>query len=240
MGVGGLSGIWLLEERTQIDEDEAESLDNQLRRGGDLVKKLAAPPLAITLQDIVIHDTKKWFGGADIRLDALVVNGHGTIDDPESFYSPQTFRFPGVRDGEQLPTGESGLLAFLGKPSYFLDLFITASRDRKDSDDLSKALHEELSDSQLQEAFGTLVGLVAAPQVAAVNAALGAASRLGEFAYQLLRQLTGSTIGLLHTSWLEHKTGFGIGRHPSSGSYRLRDLSFWYEISKEQEEPKNV
>lgn len=231
-----MAGIWCLEETSRIEDNEADGLDRQLRRGDDLVKKMAAPPLALTLHDIVIHDTKKWFGDADIRLDALVVNGHGTIDDPESFYSPQTFRFPGVRDEEQLPTGESGLLAFLGRPSYFLDLFITVSRDRKDSDDLSKALREELATNQVQEAFGTLVGLVAAPHVAAVNAALGAASRLGEFAYQLLRQLTGSTIGLLHTSWLEHKTGFGIGRHPDSGSYRLRDLSFWYEISKEQEE----
>ena len=122
-----MSGIWLLEETAQIDQDDADVLDKRLRRGSDMVKHLAAPPLAITLHDIVIHDTRKWFGDADIRLDALVVNGHGTIDDPESFYSPQTFRFPGVRDEEQLPTGESGLLAFLGRPSYFLDLFITAS-----------------------------------------------------------------------------------------------------------------
>ncbi len=39
-----------------------------------------------------------------------------------------------------------------------------------------------------------------------------ACSRLDEFAYQLLRQLTGRTIGLLHTSWLEHKNQFSIGR----------------------------
>jgi hypothetical protein len=228
-----MSGIWLMEETTQIDEHEAESLDRRLRRGGDLVKMLSAAPLAITLHDIVIHDTKKWFGGADIRLDALVVNGHGTIDEPGSFYSPQTFRFPGVRDEEHFPIGESGLLAFLGRPSYFLDLFITASRDKKDSEDLSKALREELSTSELRSAIGTLAGLVAAPHAAAITAALGAASMLGEFAYRLLSRLTGNTIGLLHTSWLEHKSSFGIGRHPEEGSYRLRDLSLWYEISRE-------
>ena len=229
-----MSEIWLHEELGRFDEGEAEALDKQIRRGGDMVKKMAAAPLAIMLHDIVIHDTKKWFGGADIRLDALVVNGHGTVDDPESFYSPQTFRFQDVRDGERLSTGEAGLLAFLGRPSYFLDVFITASRDRKDSDDLSKALHDEMATGQVQEAFGTLVELVAAPQVAAVKAAIGAASKLGEFAYQVLRQLTGSTIGLLHESWLEHKNAFGIGRHPDPGSYQLRDLSFWYEITKEE------
>ena len=36
----------------------------------------------------------------------------------------------------------------------------------------------------MREAFGTLVEPVAAPQVAAVKAAIGAASKLGEFAYQ--------------------------------------------------------
>jgi hypothetical protein len=35
----------------------------------------AAPNLAVRLQDVVIHDAGKWFGGAEIRLDALVVHG---------------------------------------------------------------------------------------------------------------------------------------------------------------------
>ena len=55
-----------------------------------MVKKMAAAPLAIMLHDIVIHDTKKWFGGAGIRLDAWSSMGTGRSI-PESFYSRQTF-----------------------------------------------------------------------------------------------------------------------------------------------------
>jgi hypothetical protein len=43
-------------------------------------------------------------------------------------------------------------------------------------------------------------------------------------------------VGLLHTSWLEYRDGFGVGRHPESDNYRLRDLSFWYEIVVESRE----
>jgi hypothetical protein len=228
---------WLLEQTPNLDEDAWGGLSDDLRtvRGG--IHALLAPPLAVTIHDIVIHDNKKWFGGADIRMDALVVNGHGSPDDPASFYSPQTFRFPGVRDGEQLPTGESGLLVFYGRPAYFLDLFITVSRDRKDSDDLSTALGQQLGSAELRDAFGSLASLVAAPEVLAVKAALGAAAKLGEFAYRILQLATGSTVGLLHTSWLEHRDALGLGRHPEAASYRLRDLSFWYDIIRESPDP---
>jgi len=32
---------------------------------------------------------------------------------------------------------------------------------------------------------------------------------------------------------LQYKDGFGIGRHPATGSHKERDLSFWYEIIQE-------
>ena len=181
----------------------------------------------------MIYDNKKWFGGADLRVDALVVQGHGSTKDRGSFYMPQTFRFPGVRDGEALPVGESGLLIFYGRPAYFLDVFISVSRDRKDSDDLAKILAAHFDSGDAEDAIGRLVALVAQPEVAALELALDAAARLGELAYEILRATTDATVGLLHTSWLEHRDRFGVGRHPESESYRLRDLSFWYEIVSE-------
>ena len=54
------------------------------------------PTLAVSLHDIVIHNNKKWFGEADIRLDALVITGYGTQDDPRSFYMPKTASFARV------------------------------------------------------------------------------------------------------------------------------------------------
>ena len=227
---------WLLEEVHPLDQAAEAGLEHVLGPGGRRgLGILAAPQLAVSLDGMVIHDNRKWFGEADIRLDAFVVHGHGAEGEPESFYTPQTFRFSRVRDQDELPIGESGLLLFYGKPLYFLDVFLTVSRDRKDADDLSAILSGRLQDDQVQDAIGRLIGLVVAPEVAAVTAALGAAARLGEFVYQILRRVTGATVGLFHTSWLEHRDRFGVGRHPESGAYRVKDLSFSYQIVSEDD-----
>lgn len=227
---------WLIEQVVPLDQLSYEALDSKLgsqRKRG--VAVLDAPTLAVSLRELTIHDNRKWFGEADVRLDALVVHGHGAVGEPDSFYTPQTFRFSRVGDEDPLPIGESGLLFFYGRPLYFLDLFVTASRSREDSDDLSSYLAQGMGDPSLKDAFGDLASLVAAPQVAAVTAALKAATRIGEFAYQVLRRVTGSTVGLFHTSWLEHRDGFGLGRHPEQGAFRVKDLSFAYEITVEKE-----
>lgn len=54
-----------------------------------------------------------------MRLDALVVHGHATAGDAASIYMPQTFRFPGIKSQDRLPTGENGLLIFYGKALHF-------------------------------------------------------------------------------------------------------------------------
>ncbi len=58
---------------------------------------------------------------------------------------PQTFRFPGIKSQDRLPTGENGLLIFYGKALHFLDIFITVSRDRQDSEDLATLLYQKAS-----------------------------------------------------------------------------------------------
>lgn len=82
---------------------------------------------------------------------------------------------------------------------------------------------------EVQGAVRDLAELVA-PQVAAIMPEVGAAARLGAFACQLLRRMSGTTVGLFHTSWLQHRDRFGVGRHPSAGEYRVKDLSLSYEI----------
>ena len=230
---GAVPSPWLLERTVSLDADVEGDIGQEFRRVRGGIQRLTDAPLAVSLHDIVIHDNQKWFGGADVRVDALVVQGHGSTEDWRSFYMPQTFRFPAVHDGERLPTGESGLLVFYGQPAYFLDLFISVSRDRKDSDDLATILGAHIDSGDATDAIGNLVALVAQPEVVALKLALGAAARLGELAYKVLRAVTGATVGLLHTSWLEHRDHFGVGRHPESQSYRLRDLSFWYDIVRE-------
>lgn len=234
---------WLIDKATPPDNEAIEQMEREIRsnqRGGrESVSLPQTINLAIRLQDIMIWDTKKWFGDADIRLDALVVHGHSTAGEAASFYMPQTFRFPGIQKRDRLPTGENGLLIFFGQALHFLDIFITVSRDRQDSEDLATLLYKNLQSSEVQGAVGTLLGLgMAAPQVSTVTTAIGGASILGNFAYQILSQVTGDTIGLYRNSWLQYRDGFGIGRHPHDGSHKVKDLSFWYEIIREETENK--
>lgn len=230
-------GEWLIDEAIAPDDEDIERMGPQPpTRGVSREVADGAQPmnLAVRLQDIMIWDTKKWFGDADMRLDALVVHGYAQEGQPSSVYMPQTFRFPGIQSKDRLSTGESGLLIFYGQALHFLDIFITVSRDRKDSDDLAMLLGKELNSPETQGAMGTLLGLgLAASQVATATAGLSAAVVLGNLAYQVLRKSTGDTIGLYRTSWLQHRDGFGVGRHPESGSHHVKDLSFWYEIIQE-------
>lgn len=221
---------WLIDETRPIGTDDEPILARQVspRRSGHR----PTHNLALSLHDVVIHDNRKWFGEADIRLDMLVTTGRRVGEKDPSFFVPQTITFPRVKDGEALPIGSGGMIGFYGVPAHFLDLSIVVSRDKKDVDSLA-ALLKDTKDGEVTDAIGTFAELVASPQVAAVKAALDAAMILSNAAYRLLRTLTGTTIGLYRNSHLQHRDGFGIGRHPEQGSYRRKDLSFHYAISVE-------
>lgn len=234
---------WLIDETRPLTATQVDQLDRELADGDattrDATTRGGGPDrltLAISLHDVVVHDNRKWFGEADIRLDALVVTGYGTEDEPDSHYRAKTVPFGRIKDSDRLQIGQEGLLVFHGPVTHFVDLFLMVSRDRQDSDDLASLLTDGLKAEETQAAIGGLLGLTAAaPHVAAVVAAIGAAAVLGDVAYRLLRQTTGGTIGLYRTSHLAHRDDFGIGRHPAPPhqTYRMNDLSFRYEISDE-------
>jgi hypothetical protein len=105
-------------------------------------------------------------------------------------------------------------------------------RDRRDSDDLAELIRHAATSKEVVDAGTALLGLaVAAPQAAAVAAAVTAAAVLANTAYQLVRAVSGSTIGVYRGNRLAYPDRFGIGRNPSDGStYYKHDLSFWYEV----------
>lgn len=221
---------WLIDETRPLNAQDRSRLDDELRshRGA----RRPTPTLALTLHDVVIHDTRKWFGGADIRLDMLVTTGRSIGKNHPNFFVPKTAVFPGVRDGETLPIAPGGLIGFYGQPAHFLDVSVLASRDRSDVDQLSTLL-KDASSGEVSDAIGKLTELVAAPEVAAVEAAVSTAWALSWATFRLMQALTGATIGLYRNSHLQYRDGFGIGRHPGQGSYRKMDLSFHYEIALE-------
>jgi hypothetical protein len=193
-----------------------------------------APGLAVRLHDLVVHNNRKWFdflGGADARVDVVVVQGNVLDGQATAAYVPATFRFQGVGDGTRLPTDDQGLLAYYGWPKHFLDISVIVSRDRGHSDDLANLLTAQAEDPKVQAALTALAGLaVTNPPAAAVAAALGGAAALGNLAYQVIRQVSDKTIGLYRGNRLAYPDQFGLGRNPTDGSYRERDLSFWYEV----------
>jgi hypothetical protein len=230
-----MSELWLLDKVKPPTPAALFDLEGALLAvpGGNKRAGLAqnVPSLAVRIPKMIIHDNKKWFGEADIRLDALIVHGHAEADDPKRFYLSRTCSFKRVADNDCLPIGKPGLLIFHGKPLYFLDIFLTVSRDVQDTEDLSTLLLKNLKSPEIHGAIATLLGLaVAAPQAAVITAALGAAVVLGDFARQILERVTGKTIGLYRNSYLQFPDGFGVGTHPEDGVHKVKDLSFSYEI----------
>jgi hypothetical protein len=228
---------WLIDRYAPPSAADVEEIDRNLASEGTRLRggKRAARPLAASLHDVTIHDNRKWFGEADIRLDALVITGYGDPKDPASFYMPKTDSFPRIRDGDALPLGRGGLLMFHGPASHFVDVRIMVSRDRRGAQDLAKLISGAAGSGETGDALGTLLGLAAAaPQAAAVAAAVKAAAALGDLAFRLLQAATGETIGIYRDCHLEYRDGFGIGRHPvPDGVFRKMDLSFWYQIARE-------
>jgi hypothetical protein len=238
------AGEWLIDKSRPLDEADLDALDRELADVGTSRGGRALPTLAVTLHDVIVHDNRSWFGGADIRLDAIVITGCGKPNnpskpkDPTSYYSPNTFRFSRVKGGATLGIGSGGLRVFQGKVAHFLDIAITVSRDRKDTDDLAVLLTDKLRSKETQDAISPMLALATGtPTIAVFNAALAAAGVLGEIAYRALKVATGGdTIGIYRNSHLQVRDGFGIGPQPGPAkqSLRVQDFSFRYEISREK------
>jgi hypothetical protein len=230
------SSPWLIEEI--VPPSEADLAKIERARGPvapvGVTRGKNAPVLAITLHDVVIHDVRKWFGGADIRIDALVVRGRKQKDE-EPIYQPRTFRFPGVRDGEKLGIDTGGLLIYHGKTVDFLDISIMVSRDRQDSDTLDSLITGAArSDAvtQAAQAIGALA--LSAGAAALVGPALAGAGALADLVYRLIKNICGDSLGLYHGSWLQVRDGFGVGPHPEDrSSFAIKDIAFRYEIAVE-------
>lgn len=231
------SSPWLIEETWEPDEADLADIERSagaVSASGQGRGK-NSPVLAVTLHDVVIRDARKWFGGADIRIDALVVRG-GAAKQDEPLYQPRTFRFSGVRDGEKLPIDTGGLLIYHGKTRDFLDISIVVSRDRSDSDALDAMIAGAVtSDAVTQAAQAIGAFALSAGAAGLIVPALGAAGVLADVAYRLLKEVCGDSLGLYHGSWLQVRDAFGVGPHPDDReAFDIKDIAFRYEIAVEE------
>jgi hypothetical protein len=216
------------------DEQGVAALESPVLVGeGESPVPPVGGPIAIRLHDLVVHNNKKWidlFGGADIRVDVLAVQGNVLEDDPSSFYTPTTYRFGGVRDNQTLTLDKEGLLAFYGWPKHFIDLSVMVSRDTQRADDLAVLLQKETSSSEFSGALDAILQLAASGAALAIKNALSVAALMGGLAWKVLRAATSNTVGAYRGNRLEFPHQFGLGRNPEQGSYLRQNLSMWFEV----------
>jgi hypothetical protein len=219
---------WLVDESETLTSAQAlEATQREL--GFDRSTEAA---INVALFDVTIHDTRKWFGRAEVRIDALVVTPAPAED---QLYQANTFTFSGVRDGQVLPIDRiAGMGVYTGWPQYLLDIALIASRGGPDQ----KSLGELLADSadQLGSLLGNVTKLtVAAPHAAAITGAAAATARLAGTVLRLLAQETGKSIGLYRATWYEHRDHFGLGSHPPDGGlFREQDFAFRYDVFQDR------
>lgn len=229
------SSPWLIQETKPLDDMTLAAVDRDSHPDTAFATRgRSARPLAITLHDVVIHDVRKWFGGADIRIDALVVHGPAPGNET-SIYQPHTFRFTGVRDGEKLAIDTGGLLIFLGRAAGFVDISIVISRDRRDSDTLDSLLAGVTRSDPLVHAAESIGAFALSGGAAAlIGPAITAAGVLGELVYKMIKDISGDALGLYRGSWLQARDRLGVGPHPGDRPcFEIQDISFRYEIAVE-------
>jgi hypothetical protein len=219
---------WLAEEGSLDPElamaGEARTLQRSIATGAKT--GAAEQNLAIRLKPLLVRETHKWFGGAELRLDAVVVHGG---PEPQSLFHPKTIRFPRVMDGDDLAGGENGLLIYYGRPSHFPVLTLVLSRDTKDSDSLAQLIAAHAKSKEVSSLL-TQLSASASPHVAAVMLAMQSALTLGDVAYKLTRNISPRCLGLYRANWLANTHKFGVGRHPPAETTVIKDFELAYDI----------
>jgi hypothetical protein len=217
---------WSLPRRGKdflLDDRPAASMQLFAPRG--LVR--ASRKIAIRITSLAIHDTRSWFGSADVRLDTLVITRSTSGVEP---YRAATSRFKGIKDKELLPLDNA--LIYHGDATDFVDFRVWISRDRDDSKPFAELLKEQANSAEFKDAATALLAITALSTVAApAVAAVGAVATLTAIAWNVLSAALPKTIGLYQTSLLASEgAGFGQGRHPPEGMLSAQGFSFGYEV----------
>ncbi|WP_155388114.1 hypothetical protein [Catellatospora paridis] len=210
----------------------ADLLEEECRASAP--RRGASPHLAITLTELLVVQTHKWFGAADVKLDALVA--HGAKDAGSVAYSVRTLPFAGVRKGEFLPIGAPGLLLYEGRPRRFIDLFLILSRDDAASPTAQAVLEEVVATGetlQLPLELATATGFI--PESELLAAGLKTAVAVGDLVLARMRQHRPAIIGMFRASWLRGRDNWGIGQHPPQGRFDVSGMSFSFSVVDESE-----
>lgn len=188
------------------------------------------PPsaVAVRLDELVVHRNRARFGGADVRVDAIVLTG--ALKGSQPTFRARTARFSRIHDGEPLPLDR--MLVYHGPAVRYLDIALWVSRDGTGALDLGELLTDEVAGFEVQEALAKMgASMTGVPYAAGAAAMVGVGAVVVNVAYRLLRGAVNDVIGLYRGSMLAEER-FGVGRHPAEGVRRVQDFSFAYSIDE--------
>lgn len=198
---------WLCIEEAPLDDD---LLVAAAPRAGRSKKSYL-----VTLRGVRVLDNKKLFGGADVGIHTVVIDGYPDMKSENPFWA-QTLQFPNVKDGNLLSIDpDLGFQLYRGKPQEFLNLYVMAVRNKNAARDFAKVL----KDNMVGEGIGTLAG-AAVSIYATVPAGFGpdAIRKLTTTAVNTtidyFAKQKNPAIGVYYGSLLR-ENGFGLGPHPA-------------------------
>jgi hypothetical protein len=193
-----------------------------LRRRGTL-------GLTVALTDVTMLDAQPGpiLGKAgEIYLVSWILTGNGRTAEFRSH------RFPGVRKGEKLPLGESGmLLGYLTDPRWFADMHALVIESDADLRSIAEAVDRAKEEAGWAGMVQTLAA-VEKFEAWVVARAVDVAGRLADLAVELLQKNGADHVATIHDFYLEHQA-FGTGRHPGVGLARFQNVeaAYTFELS---------
>jgi hypothetical protein len=126
---------------------------------------------AVFLRRVRVLDNKKLFGGAEVNLHTVVVDGLPDMKSKCPFWA-QNFSFAGIKDGNLLAIDpDLGVQIYRGEPADFLNLYMLAVRNKKASRDFAAVLKENMIANDVGTVAGGAISVFAdLPQVLGVDA----------------------------------------------------------------------
>ena len=171
---------------------------------------------SILLRKIRILDNKKLFGGADILLYCITVNGYPDMKQRKPFWSQQ-LTLPSIKDGDIRSFdegGDSGYLIFYGRPKDFMNLYIIAFKDVEQTREFAETLQRSFVAEGIGIAAGAAVTIFAGPAgLIAAPVARQLTNKAVDAALIHFRKKKNPIIDVYYGSLLRNKN-FGEGLHP--------------------------
>jgi hypothetical protein len=221
---------WLCIDEAPLQKDVKVSV---LARGGPHGEQYV-----VTLRGVRVLNNKKIFGGADVNLHAVVVDGLPDMKTKLPFWA-QDFSFPAVKDGDLLPIDpELGFQLYRGEPVGFLNLYVLAVRNKKASRNFAAVLKENMIANEIGTVAGGAISVFAdLPQVPGIDAIRNIVTKSVNVTIDYFVQQKNPVIGVYYGS-LTPENHWGEGMRPPGFPDEMIDCGDSLQLAYAVEEVK--